>query len=175
MHALLRFITEILLWDLQCDCRNQRGLFAVIHTQFASSRVDEFQLPGQQGKASVQRIQRLVVQLHGAGGVVDQVLDMSGKLADRLQGQGVGLFRLLDQTGFHAVNGVAVVTNQMQVVQAFFRLGQQHFSFKQKLGKCALPFICAVHHASLHNIRSGDEMPHRVNGLKLALKYDWNL
>ncbi len=81
VHSLLRLVTEIFLRDLQCDCRNQRRLFAVIHAQLTGACVDKLQLPGQQAQAGVQRVQRLVVQLHGAGGIGDQVLDMPRKLS----------------------------------------------------------------------------------------------
>lgn len=119
-------------------------------------------------------IQGLVMQLHRAHGIGDQVLNMPGEFADRLQGQAVGLFSQFGQAGFHAVDGVAVIADQMQVVQAFLGLGQQHFGFPAKLGKCGLPFVYAYSCKS-HNLWSGDEMSHRVNGLKLALKYDWGV
>ena len=89
MYALLWFMREVFLRDLQGDGRDECGLFAVVQRQFAGADVDQLQLPGQQRQAVMQGIQCLVMQLHGAGGVGDQALYMPGKLADCLQGQAV--------------------------------------------------------------------------------------
>ena len=51
MYALLWFMREVFLRDVQSDGRDQCGLFAVVQRQFAGADVDQLQLPGQQRQA----------------------------------------------------------------------------------------------------------------------------
>ena len=76
MHALLWFNTEILLWNMQRYRSNQRGLLRFIQCQLTCLYINQLQLPGQQLEALLQGVQGLIMQLQGAFGIGDQVLDM---------------------------------------------------------------------------------------------------
>lgn len=81
------------LSDLKRKGFNQGSLFTFIQAELAGGLIDEFELPGHQRKAVLQRTQGLVVQLHVALGVVQQAMDVQRKFRNRLQGQGIRLTR----------------------------------------------------------------------------------
>ena len=150
---------KLALTDLECKGFDQGCLLAVIQTQLAGVLIDQLDLPGHQGETILERIQGLGVQINVIRRVIEQAVNVQGKLGDRFQCQRFSPARKLEQGAAHAVDGVLVVADQLQVTQAFFGLGQECFSLDKKFGKALCPVFAVDWHAYLHSVMSDEGMP----------------
>ncbi|MNY33210.1 hypothetical protein D3C86_1674760 [compost metagenome] len=142
--------------DLKGKGFDQGDLLAVVETELSGGLVDEFELPGNQGQAVFQGTQRLVVQAHGVLGVVQQAMNMQRKFRHGRQRQGIGLVGQLEQYAEHAVDGVLVIADQLQMTQAFLGFSQECFSLDKKPRETLGPLFTVVRHTYLHNVMSNE-------------------
>lgn len=147
------------LADLEGECFEQQSLLTFIQTQLPGLLIDQFKLPGHQCEAILQGLQGLFVKVDVFLIEVEQTVNVQGKFGNRLQREGFSPACEFQQSTEHALDGVLVIADQLQVAEAFFGLGQELLGLDKEFGEALYPLFAVHWHAYLHNVMSDEGMP----------------
>jgi hypothetical protein len=139
---------------LRVDRRNQGAdqgnLFFVIQAELARTRINQFELPGEQGEALVECPQCFAMQPVLWSSAAQHYVYLLRECSYFLKPQGACSHHQALQRGHQALRRIGIIANQLKVDQALIQLAKQGLGhileFIQRRG----PLII-VQHAWLHS------------------------
>lgn len=103
-----------------------------VKAEFARMEIDQFKLPGHQCQARLQGIQRLGVQVDLSVGLAEYGMDTVGEPRNSAKRQYIRAVSQDLQRIEQAADGIRIVSDELQMDQAFLGSGEQCLGFDQK-------------------------------------------